>query len=1199
MRLSQVAKILNQGIASVVNRLSAKGFKVDSNPNSKLNSEQLDMLAKEFKSADLLNGASVRKPADAPVAVAEPPRNREDDFLPTYSRNDGSRPAQKPDVAPVEARKADDKPVADRETDRPQTGLPGLTVVGTIDDYRPKPVVASPVAPVVATQPDVVKPVVVQPEAKAPAPQPTVVSQPAVAAPVASPPVAQPVVAQPEAKAPVPAPKPAESSQPIVVTPAARQFEPTKPVENTPVPAAQPEPVVSAKPVATPVQTEKAAEPRQAERSPVEPIQSAPTPTSPVADVKQPTPDVAPATAHPEPVASRPAQENRPDRNQTDAPTVPPRSESRQPQGNGQRENGNDSPAAQRPATPVVDQPVAERTTPPTPAVTAPEASGSTESDEPQTPTETIRAAGSHQLPGLKVLGTIDLSSQNRPSGGGGGSAADRDRKKRKRIRGRDGAPVGQNPNPQGPRPAQSGGAVAGQGGTPAQGTNTNAPRPPREGGNRAPADRSSRTDANRPAPAGGNAAGAGSTNRPAPAGGNATGTGNTNRPANANPGNNANRGRNTNSNNASDRNKPRERRDVPTTSDVNASIRATQARMTGNARPTRGVKAKSDRRDTRRQREGERLLAEQEEAKILKVTEFVSANDLASFMDVSVNEVISVCMSLGMFVSINQRLDAEAITVIADEFGFDVQFVSAEEEVDSSVTEEADAEDTLIDRAPIVTIMGHVDHGKTSLLDYIRRTRVAAGEAGGITQHIGAYGVKTDDGRPVTFLDTPGHEAFTAMRARGAKVTDVVIIVIAADDSVMPQTREAINHAQVAGVPIVFAFSKVDKPGADTEKIRNELSQMNLLVEEWGGKYQTQEISSKSGMGIPELLEKVLLEAELLELKANPERRAVGTVVEASLDKGRGYVSTILVQTGTLKVGDIVLVGAHYGRIRAMTDALGKRLKEAGPSTPVQILGLPGAPQAGDKFNVMETEREAREIANKREQLLREQTLRTRKHITLEEIGRRKAIGTFKELNAIVKGDVDGSVEALSDSLLQLSTDEVQVNIIHKAVGQISESDVLLASASDAIIIGFQVRPSVNARKLAEQEQIEIRMYSIIYDAINEVKDAMTGMLAPTVEEVVTGNIEVREVFKISKIGTVAGCYVTDGIIKRSNKIRVIRDFIVIHTGEISALKRFKDDVSEVRSNYECGLSIKNFNDIEQGDVIEGFEFKEVKRTL
>ncbi|GAA4307517.1 hypothetical protein GCM10023183_23490 [Nibribacter koreensis] len=593
-----------------------------------------------------------------------------------------------------------------------------------------------------------------------------------------------------------------------------------------------------------------------------------------------------------------------------------------------------------------------------------------------------------------------------------------------------------------------------------------------------------------------------------------------------------------------------------------------------------------------------ERRMQEQLESKILKVTEFVSANDLAALMDVSVNEVIKTCMNLGMFVSINQRLDAEAITIIADEFGYDIQFASAEEEENTGI-EEVDAEEDLLPRAPIVTIMGHVDHGKTSLLDYIRRTKVTAGEAGGITQHIGAYQVTTEAGKDITFLDTPGHEAFTAMRARGAKVTDVVIIVVAADDNVMPQTKEALNHAQAAGSPIVIAINKIDKPTANPDKIREELAQLNVLVEEWGGKYQSQEISAKTGQGIDELLDKVLLEAELLELKANPNRRAVGTVIEAALDKGRGYVATVLVQTGTLKIGDILVAGSHHGRVKAMTDELGKRHKIAGPSMPIQVLGIDGAPQAGDKFVVMETEREAREIAVNRQQLQREQSMRTKKHITLDEIGRRLAIGTFKELNVIVRGDVDGSVEALSDSLLKLSTEEVQVNILSKGVGQISETDVLLASASDAIIIGFQVRPSVNARKLAEQEEIDIRLYSIIYNAINELKDAMEGMLAPTVKEEVTANVEVREVFKITKVGTIAGCMVTDGVITRNSKIRIVRDGIVVHSGEILALKRFKDDVSEVRTGYECGISIKNFNDLVQGDVIEAYEEREIKRTL
>ena len=627
-----------------------------------------------------------------------------------------------------------------------------------------------------------------------------------------------------------------------------------------------------------------------------------------------------------------------------------------------------------------------------------------------------------------------------------------------------------------------------------------------------------------------------------------------------------------------------------PTQKEIQDQIKQTLARLQG-SKP--GGKTKS-RRDKRAERDRDTEM-EGEESKVLKVTEFISANDLAALLDVSVNQVISTCMSLGMFVSINQRLDAEAITIIADEFGYDVEFTKSIE--DEMVEEAADEEEDLIERAPIVTIMGHVDHGKTSLLDYIRMSKVTAAEAGGITQHIGAYDVMTKTGHKIAFLDTPGHEAFTAMRARGAKITDVAIIVIAADDSIMPQTKEAINHAQVAGVPMIFAINKVDKPNARPEKIKEELANMNLLVEEWGGKYQSQDISAKTGQGVDELLEKVLLESEILELKANPNKNAVGTVIEASLDKGRGYVATIMVQAGTLNVSDVMLAGQHYGRVKAMFDHKGKKLKDAGPSTPVQVLGLSGAPQAGDTFKVYDTEREAREIANSREQIQREQSLRTKKHITLDEIGRRLAIGSFKELNIIIKGDVDGSVEALSDSLLKLSKDEVKVNIIHKGVGQISESDVLLASASDAIILGFNVRPSSNAKKLAEQEEIEIRHYSIIYDAINQIKDAIEGMLEPEFEEIITGNIVVREVFKISKVGTVAGSYVTDGFITRKNKIRIIRDGIVIHEGEIDQLKRFKDDVSEVKAGYECGISIKNFNNIQIDDTIEGYEMKEIKR--
>ena len=647
------------------------------------------------------------------------------------------------------------------------------------------------------------------------------------------------------------------------------------------------------------------------------------------------------------------------------------------------------------------------------------------------------------------------------------------------------------------------------------------------------------------------------------------------------------------------DNKRQRPQKEEPSEKEIQEQIKATLAKLSGSGKSSTVSRSKyrREKRSAVAEAHEKEMQKEQEASKVLKVSEFISANDLASMMNVSVNEIISICMGLGMFVSINQRLDAEAITIIAEEFDFTVEFVDEEENLDVELIE--DKEEDLDDRAPIVTIMGHVDHGKTSLLDYIRSSKITEGEAGGITQHIGAYDVTTDSGKRIAFLDTPGHEAFTAMRARGAKLTDIVVIVVAADDNVMPQTKEAINHALVADVPIIIAINKIDKPNANADKIREELANINILVEEWGGKYQSQEISAKTGQGIDDLLEKVLLEAELLELKANRNKNAIGTVVEAELDKGRGYVTTVLVQSGTLKIGDVILAGSHYGKVKAMYDHRGKKVKKAPPSTPVLVLGLDGAPQAGDKFNAMDTDREAREIANKREQLQREQGLRTKKHITLDEIGRRLAIGSFKELNIILKGDVDGSVEALSDSLLKLSTEEVQINIKHKAVGQISESDVLLASASDGIIVGFQVRPSATARKLAEQEEIEIRHYSVIYDAINEIKDAMEGMLAPEFEEVITSNVEVREVFKISKIGTVAGCMVTDGTIKRNNSIRLVRDGIVIYTGEIDALKRFKEDVNEVKHGFECGIRIKNFNDIKISDVIESFEQKEVKRTL
>jgi translation initiation factor IF-2 len=641
--------------------------------------------------------------------------------------------------------------------------------------------------------------------------------------------------------------------------------------------------------------------------------------------------------------------------------------------------------------------------------------------------------------------------------------------------------------------------------------------------------------------------------------------------------------------------------KEEPSEKDIQDQIKATLARLSGAGKSGKFAQRAKFRRQKRDDvaATAEELAMEQElQSKVLKVTEFVTANELASMMDVSVTQIISTCMSLGMFVSINQRLDAETLSIVADEFGYQIEFVKPQDEEGN--LDQPDNPEDLIPRAPIVTIMGHVDHGKTSLLDFIRKTNVIGGEAGGITQHIGAYEVTLpDDKGKITFLDTPGHEAFTAMRARGAQVTDIVIIVIAADDSVMPQTREAINHAQAAGAPIIFAFNKIDRPGANADKIREQLSAMNILVEEWGGKYQSQEISAKTGLNVDLLLEKILLEAELLELKANPNKRAVGTVIEAALDKGRGIVTTILVQAGTLKVGDPILAGCYSGRVKALTNERGQRVESAGPSTPVQVLGMQGAPTAGDKFNVLESEVEAREIANKRLQLQREQGLRTQKHITLDEIGRRLAVGNFKELNIIVKGDVDGSIEALSDSLLKLSTEQIQVNIISKAVGQISESDVLLASASDAIIIGFQVRPSSGARKLAEQEQIDIRLYSIIYDAINEIKAAMEGMLAPTFEEKIVANVEIRETFKISKVGTIAGCMVLDGKITRNSKIRIIREGVVIYAGELASLKRYKDDVKEVSAGYECGLNINNFNNIEVGDIVEAYENVEVKRKL
>jgi translation initiation factor IF-2 len=634
-----------------------------------------------------------------------------------------------------------------------------------------------------------------------------------------------------------------------------------------------------------------------------------------------------------------------------------------------------------------------------------------------------------------------------------------------------------------------------------------------------------------------------------------------------------------------------------PTEEEVKNQIKETLERLQGKGSKSKAAKYRRDKRDTHRQRNEDEMQAIEEGSKTIKVTEFVTVGEIATMMDVPITKVIGTCMSLGIMVTMNQRLDAETLSIVADEFGYEVEFITTEIEESLAVVE--DKPEDLVTRAPIVTVMGHVDHGKTSLLDYIRNENVIAGESGGITQHIGAYAVTLEGGQKITFLDTPGHEAFTAMRARGAQVTDIAIIVVAADDDIMPQTKEAISHAQAANVPMIFAINKIDKQGANPEKIKEKLAAMNLLVEDWGGKYQSHDISAKKGTGIKELLEKVLLEAEILDLKANPNKPAVGTVVEAQLDKGRGYVSTILVQSGTLKVGDYVLAGKNHGKVKAMHDERGHNIKEAGPSTPISILGLDGASTAGDKFNVFEDEREAKQIASKRLQLMREQSVRTQRHITLAEIGRRIALGQFKELNIILKGDVDGSVEALSSEFAKLSTEEIQINIIHKGVGAITETDVMLASASDAIIIGFNVRPAGNARQLAQKEEIDIRSYSIIYDAINELKDAMEGMLSPEMKEEISGTAEIREIFKVSKVGSIAGCMVTDGKIFRNSKIRLIREGVVIFTGELATLKRFKDDVKEVAKGYDCGIQIKNYNDIEQLDLIEAFQEVEVKKKL
>ncbi|WP_304685705.1 translation initiation factor IF-2 [Muribaculum intestinale] len=904
--------------------------------------------------------------------------------------------------------------------------------------------------------------------------------------------------------------------------------------EHKPESKTEPKP----EPKATPAQaqTEKAESAPAKQETPVS--QPAPAPKPVETPVKPQAPAVEKTT--PAPVAE-PRREQRPEQKPVETPAKEKESETQAP-AQPEKEKSASTPKTEpqkEPQAPIVT-PVQKEELPKT----------EVKKEEP----EVFTTPGSHPAPQLNVIGKIDLSAINQST---------RPRRKTKEERRNE-------------RNAKAAGAGA---------TGTGANAAAGQGKKRRNRIGKEKVDIEK--------------------------TSNQQQPGQNRGGNNNSRGGNNggNNNNANGRNrdnakgKDRNRRNAPqqapaSEEDVQKQVKETLARLINKDKgQKKGVKWRKEKREAFHSREREAAEAEAAESRVLKLTEFVTANDLAVMMDVPINEVIATCMNLGVMVSINQRLGAETINIVAEEFGFQTEYVSAE--VVEAIHQEEDNEEDLVNRPPIVTVMGHVDHGKTSLLDYIRNANVIAGEAGGITQHIGAYNVKLEDGRRITFLDTPGHEAFTAMRARGAKVTDLCIIIVAADDNVMPQTVEAINHASAAGVPIVFAINKIDKPAANPDKIKEELAQMNYLVEEWGGKYQSQDVSAKKGLGVNELMEKVLLEAEMLDLKANPSRPATGSIIESSLDKGRGYVATVLVQNGTLRVGDIVLAGSNYGKVKAMFNERNQRVKEAGPATPVLILGLNGAPQAGDTFNVMPTEQEAREIANKREQLQRELGLRTNKRIGLEEIGRRRAIGNFHELNIIVKGDVDGSIEALSDSLIKLSTEEVKVNVLHKAVGAISESDVALAAASDALIIGFQVRPSQAARRAAERDGVEIRLYSVIYQAIEEVKDAMEGMLAPEIKEEVIGTAEVLQVYKISKVGTIAGAIVREGKIKRSCKVRLIRDGIVRYTGELGSLKRFKDDVKEVLSGYDCGLSIAGYNDIQEGDFIEAFEEVEVKKTL
>jgi len=1137
-RLGVLLREVNVSMEAVVGYLKEQGFEVDADGNAKLPAEAARKVRQNFSDAakEKQEAQSINLGRSSGSSISA----------------DNSRKATRAeeDFVPSNRGQAPVKAVVPPKADpvpAPQAAVPdvpiasmeetapalGLKVLGKIDLNQLNKPAEKPVE----------KPASVAPESIAKAPEPEKVAPVSTPAAVEAAPVTPAApVAEPEAKVVVEAKKPAATPKtaPEVELPKAKEPEavaaPEKPIAT---PKPEPTPLIEAEAEQLPgLKVLGKIDINNLGKPKPQPVNDGTKPLKARQEERPRTP------AKPNPVQP---QGGKPSTGGGAGNTgnKPAQSGNKPYQGgsnNPNRPAGNTAKPAdrrdERPRRPdVVIEP--RSTTPPPPVIMA----GPPVSTEGDAPVQGVIEAKADALKGLTVLGKIDLNTINRNrrpgekqnQGGNTTGGGDKGKRERKRMK----------PNP-----------------TPAAGT----------------------AGANTTGTAGG---GAGGQQRRGPGQGGGPG------------GNNNNRGNYNNQN----RPKPGEPKPELTDKEIQDQIKATLARL-GASGPggnrsgiQQGRKHRKDKRSAQSDARDEAARREAEEQKTLRVTEFVSANDLASLMDVSVNEVISTCMSLGMFVSINQRLDAELITLIAEEFGYEVEFIGTENKADEEELM-TDSPESLITRAPIVTIMGHVDHGKTSLLDYIRKSKVVAGEAGGITQHIGAYDVMTNSGRRITFLDTPGHEAFTAMRARGAKVTDIVIIVVAADDNVMPQTKEAINHAQNAGVPIVIAINKIDKPAANPDNIKQELAQMNVLVEDWGGKYQCEMVSAKSGQGIDDLLEKVLLEADILDLKANPDREAVGTVIEASLDKGRGYVSTMLVQMGTLRIGDIMTCGAHFGKVKAMYNHLGIRVKEAGPAIPVQVLGLNGAPQAGDRFTIEETERDAREKANRREQILREQSIRTRKHLTLDDIGRRRAVGNFKELNIIVKGDVDGSVEALSDSLLKLSTGEVDVKIVHKAVGQITESDVLLAAASDSIIIGFQVRPSTGARKLADSEDIEIRQYSIIYDAINEIKDAMVGLLAPKVEENITGTAEIRQVFKISKVGSVAGAMVTDGTLSRKNQIRIIRAGVVVYTGEFEALKRFKDDVSEVRQGYDCGMSFKGFNDFHEYDIVEGFELKEIKRT-